>query len=51
MKKQRLDWAKQYRNWIAEDWSKVLFCEESHFEVQRRRSQYVRRSKGEPEAR
>ena len=48
MKKQRLDWAKQHRNWTAEDWSKVLFCDESHFEVHGRRSQYVRRSKGEP---
>ena len=24
MKKQRLDWPKQYRNWAADDWSKVL---------------------------
>ena len=48
MKKKRLDWAKKYRNWIATDWRKVLFNNESHFLVQGKRSQHVRRSIGKP---
>ena len=48
MKKKRLGWAKKYRNWIATDWRKVLFSDESHFLVQGERSQHVRRSIGEP---
>ena len=29
-------------------WRLVIFSDKSHFEVQRRRSQYVGKSKGEP---
>ena len=48
MKKKRLDWVKKYRNWIATDWRKVLFSDESHFLVLGKRSQHVRRSIEEP---
>ncbi len=48
MKERRLIWAKQLENWTKNDWRKVLFSDESHFLVQGKRSQYVRRSKGEP---
>lgn len=48
MKKKRLRWARQYAGWTADDWRKVIFSDESHFEVHGYRSQFVRRSKGEP---
>ena len=43
----RLLWAKKYQNWMKEDRQKVMFSDESHFFVQRHRSQHVRRSPGE----
>ena len=48
MKKKRLQWAKRYKNWKYEDWSKVLFSDESHFFVQGHNPQFVRRSQDEP---
>lgn len=33
MKAQRLEFAMQYRNWSANDWKKVMFSDESHFEL------------------
>ena len=33
MKKKRMKWAKKYNNWRKEDWRKVIFSDESHFEV------------------
>jgi len=48
MKRKRLLWAKQHRHWTKEQWGKVMYSDESHFEVQGQRSQYVRRSVGEP---
>jgi hypothetical protein len=32
MKLQRLEFAKQYENW-AKEWKKVMFVDESHFEL------------------
>jgi hypothetical protein len=48
MKLKRLPWVRQHKSWTAEDWSKVLFSDETHFVVQGFRSSFVRRSKGEP---
>ena len=48
MKKKRLVWAKNFKHWGKEQWRKVIFSDESHFEVHGHRSQYVRRSAGEP---
>ena len=43
-----MEWARQHKNWTKEEWRKVMFIDESHFEVQGKRCQYVRRSIGEP---
>lgn len=32
-KKKRLLWAKKYKNWTSEDWSKVMWTDESNIEV------------------
>jgi len=48
MKAKRLSWAQRFESWSVEDWRKVLFSDESHFLVQGQRSQYIRRTKGEP---
>ena len=48
MKKKRLVGTKKYKHWGKEEWRKVIFSNESHFEVHGHRSQYVRRSAGEP---
>lgn len=32
-KKLRLSWAKKYKNWTEEDWSKVIWTDESNIEV------------------
>jgi hypothetical protein len=29
----RLDFARRYQNWTVEDWKKVMFSDESHFEL------------------
>ena len=47
MKKTRLQWAKKYRSWTKEDWRRVIFSDETHFEVHGVRSTVVKRSKGE----
>lgn len=47
MQKQRLAWAKKYKNWTIQDWEKVIFSDESHFEVHGYRSIVVRRTDGE----
>jgi len=39
---------KKQEKWDQQKWRRVIFSDESHFEVQGYRSQYVRRSKGEP---
>ena len=48
MKRKRLQWARRYSQWTADDWKKEVFSDESHFEVHGYRSKFVRRSKGEP---
>ncbi len=32
MKDKRLAFYERYRNWTVEDWKKVMFSDESHFE-------------------
>lgn len=32
-KKKRLLWAKKYKNWTVEDWSKIIWSDESNVEV------------------
>ena len=39
MQKKRLIWGKKYKNWEEDKWRKVIFSDESHFEVHGRRSQ------------
>ena len=47
-KKKRMEFAKRYRNWTADDWKGVLWSDESSVEVfGSRQRQYVRRRKGE----
>jgi transposase len=48
MKKKRLAWAREHKNWKKEDWAKVVFSDETHFEVRGQRTRFVRRSLGEP---
>jgi len=48
MMRKRLQWAKKYKDWGAELWKRVVFSDESHFEVHGHRFQYIRRSIGEP---
>ena len=48
MKTKRLQWARKYAEWTVDDWRKVIFSDEAHFEVHGYRSVVVRRSKGEP---
>lgn len=44
-KVKRLEWAKQHRSWTIEDWSKVLWTDESKFEIfGTKRRIYVRQS-------
>ena len=43
MKKKRLAWARKYQNWEKEDWRRVLFSDESPFEVHRLNVSHVRR--------
>ena len=48
MKTKRLQWARKYAEWMVDDWRKVIFSDEAHFEVHGYRSVVVRKSKGEP---
>lgn len=44
----RLNWARKHKDWTIEQWSKVLFSDESKFEIfGGNRRQYVRRFVGE----
>lgn len=47
MKNKSLKWAKKYQNWGKEDWRKVVFSNESHFEVHGQKYLYVQKSAGE----
>lgn len=47
-KVKRLQWAKKHKNWSINQWKKVLFTDESKFEIfGGKRRQYVRRQVGE----
>ena len=47
-KRKRLEWAKERRLWTTNDWSKVLWSDESTFELWRTRGRvWVRRRQGE----
>lgn len=46
-RKKRLDWCLQRKDWTAEEWGKVLFSDESTFELIPSRRVWVRRRKGE----
>ena len=48
MKKKRLQWAKKCKSWGTDQWEKVIFSNETHFEMCGYRSWYVRRSIGKP---
>jgi hypothetical protein len=47
-KKKRLRWSKKHRHWTEEDWKKVLWTDESKFEVfGSQRRTFMRRRKNE----
>jgi len=46
MKAKRLAFCRRYANWTAEDWSKVMFSDESKFLTFSQRHQSVRRPRG-----
>ena len=48
MKKKRLQWGKKYRSWGTDQWEKVIFSDETHFEVCGYNSWYARKSISEP---
>ena len=45
--RKRILWCKQYSTWTAEDWTKVLFSDESMVEMVSSRRFYVRRKVGQ----
>ena len=47
-KKKRMKWAKKYKNWRKEDWKKVIFSDESHFEGHGPKFAFAQRSASEP---
>lgn len=47
MKMKRYQWAKLYKTWTKEDWRRVIFSDESHFEVQGQRCMFVRKAPGD----
>ena len=47
-RRKRLDFAKRYQSWTSEDWKKVIFSDESRFQLFYSNGRtYVRRRKGE----
>ena len=48
MKTKRLSWVKKYKDWTVEQWRKVIFSDETHFEVQGYRSNFIQCSSEEP---
>jgi len=46
-KKARLQWAKEHRHWSISDWAKVLWTDESSFQLFSGAEQYVWRRSGE----
>ena len=47
MRKKRLDWARKYRSWTADDWSKVVFSDDGTLQILDDRTSAVRRRVGE----
>ena len=47
IKKKRFKWAKKHKDWSEDDWSRVLFLDESHFFVQGFNPKFVRCSPNE----
>ena len=47
MKKKRPSWARNHARWTKDDWRKMIFSDELHFEVHGHKSDVVRRSKEE----
>ena len=47
MKIRRLQWCKEHETWSSEDWGRVIFSDESSFEIQPPSSQFIRRFRGE----
>ena len=47
MKYKRRSWARNHAGWTIGDWRKVIFSDESHFEVHGHKSAVVKRSKGD----
>ena len=46
-RKKRLEWCQQRKDWTPEQWKKILFSDESIFELIPGRRAFVRRKKGE----
>lgn len=42
----RLEWARRHLHWSVEDWSKVIFSDESAFDISPPKSHFVRRKAG-----
>ena len=50
-KTKRLQWARKYAEWTVDDWKKVIFPDEAHFEVHGYRSVVARKEqRGTPSA-
>lgn len=48
--KKRFEWCKNYVNWTERDWNRVVFSDESHFElINRKNRSFVRRTMQEKE--
>ena len=47
MREKRLRWAKDHRHWDIDDWSKVMFTDETCIEIQPLQTRFVRRTVGE----
>lgn len=46
--KKRLSWCREHINWTKKDWERVIFSDESHFEVVNRKNRrFVRRTREE----
>lgn len=46
-RKRRLDWCQERKDWSNQQWAKVMFSDESIFELIPGRRAFVRRRKGE----
>lgn len=46
-KRKRVEWAKKYVHWTSNDWKRVLFADESKFELRYKKRRRVRRRRGQ----